>query len=41
VIERGARREAGDKDAFIDPQLLPALVARYRAAFEADLAAGR
>ena len=41
VIERGARREAGEKDAFIDPQLLPSLVAHYRAAFEADLAARR
>jgi len=41
VIERGARREAGEKNAFIDPQLLPSLVAHYRAAFETDLAAAR
>jgi metallo-beta-lactamase class B len=41
VIERGARREAGEKDAFIDPQLLPSLVAHYSAAFETELAAGR
>jgi beta-lactamase class A len=27
VIEREARREAGEKDAFIDPQVLPSLVA--------------
>ena len=41
VIERGARRAAGDPNAFIDPQLLPSLVAHFSAAFEADLAAGR
>ena len=41
VLEREARREAGEKDAFIDPQVLAALVAHYSAAFEADLAAGR
>jgi metallo-beta-lactamase class B len=41
VIEREARREAGEKDAFIDPQLLPSLVAHYGAAFETDLAAAR
>jgi len=38
VIEREARREAGEKDAFIDPQVLPSLVAHYSAAFKADLA---
>jgi len=41
VIEREARREAGEKDAFIDPQVLPALVAHFSAAFENDLAAAR
>jgi metallo-beta-lactamase class B len=41
VIERGARREAGEKDAFIDPHLLPSLVAHSSAAFETELAAGR
>jgi len=41
VIERGARREAGEKNAFIDPRLLPSLVAHYSAAFETDLAAAR
>jgi metallo-beta-lactamase class B len=41
VIERGARREAGENDAFIDPQALPSLVADFRAAFETALAAAR
>jgi len=41
VIERGARREAGEKDAFIDPRLLPSLVAHYSEAFETELAAAR
>jgi metallo-beta-lactamase class B len=41
VVEREARREAGEADAFIDPQALPSLVAESRAAFEADLAAAR
>jgi metallo-beta-lactamase class B len=38
VIEREARREAGDVDAFIDPRALPSLVAESRAAFETKLA---
>jgi metallo-beta-lactamase class B len=41
VIEHEARREAGETDAFIDPQALPSLVAQFSAAFEADLAAAR
>jgi metallo-beta-lactamase class B len=41
VIEREARRETGETDAFIDPQALPSLVARFSAAFEAALAAAR
>jgi metallo-beta-lactamase class B len=41
VIEREARREAGEADAFIDPQALPSLVADSSAAFEAALAAAR
>jgi metallo-beta-lactamase class B len=41
VIERGARREAGETDAFIDPPALPALVAHFSAAFETALAAAR
>ena len=41
VIEREARRGAGGKDAFIDPQVLPALVAHFSAAFETALAAAR
>ena len=41
VIEREARRETGEKDAFIDPQLLPSLVAHFSAAFESDLEAAR
>jgi metallo-beta-lactamase class B len=39
VIERGARREAGETNAFIDTQLLPSLVAHFSAAFETALAA--
>jgi len=39
VIEREARREAGETGAFIDPQTLPSLVAHFRAAFEAAFAA--
>jgi metallo-beta-lactamase class B len=39
VIEREARREAGETDAFIDPRLLPSLVAHFSAAFETALAA--
>lgn len=38
VIEREARHEAGERDAFIDPQALPALVAHFNTAFEAALA---
>jgi metallo-beta-lactamase class B len=41
VIEREARREAGEKDAFIDPQALPSIVAFLSAAFENALAAAR
>lgn len=41
VIERDTRREAGDVNAFIDPQLLPAIVAHFNAAFESALAASR
>jgi metallo-beta-lactamase class B len=41
VIEREARREAGETDAFIDPQALPSLVAHFSAAFEAALADAR
>ena len=41
VIERQARREAGEPDAFIDPQTLPSLVAHFSASFEAALAAAR
>jgi metallo-beta-lactamase class B len=41
VIEREARRQAGETDAFIDPQVLPALVAQFSAAFETALAAAR
>jgi glyoxylase-like metal-dependent hydrolase (beta-lactamase superfamily II) len=38
VIGRGKRRKAGDATAFVDPTLLPRIVANARAAFEADLA---
>jgi metallo-beta-lactamase class B len=41
VIEHQARREAGETDAFIDPQALPSLVAQFSAAFENALAAAR
>lgn len=41
VIARGARRRAGRVDAFVDPGLLPRMVAEQRAAFEAELAAAR
>ncbi len=41
VIEREARREAGNPDAFIDPQALPSIVAHSSAAFETALAAAR
>jgi len=41
VIEREARREAGEKDSFIDPQVLPSLVADFREAFEKSLAERR
>jgi metallo-beta-lactamase class B len=34
VIEREARREAGERDSFIDPKALPSLVADFREAFE-------
>lgn len=38
VLERGARRRAGRADAFVDPGLLPRMVAEQRAAFEGELA---
>jgi len=41
VLEREARREAGESDAFIDPQALPSLVAQSRAAFEAALSSAQ
>ncbi len=41
VLEREARREGGETDAFIDPQALPSLVAHFSAAFETALAAAR
>lgn len=41
VVERGARREAGEADAFVDPQVLPSLVAYFSAAFQTALAAAR
>ncbi|MDJ0278937.1 subclass B3 metallo-beta-lactamase [Sphingomonas sp. 2R-10] len=41
VVERGARRRAGQRDAFVDRTLLPRLVAGYRADFDRDLAAQR
>jgi metallo-beta-lactamase class B len=41
VIEREARREAGEKDSFIDPQVLPSLVADFREAFEKSVAESR
>jgi metallo-beta-lactamase class B len=41
VLGREARRAAGETDAFIDRQALPALVAHFSAAFETALAAAR
>jgi metallo-beta-lactamase class B len=41
LIEREARREAGETGAFIDPRVLPSLVAHFSAAFETALAAAR
>jgi metallo-beta-lactamase class B len=41
VIERAVRREGGDVSAFIDPQELPSLVAKFRENFETALAASR
>jgi metallo-beta-lactamase class B len=41
VIEREARRESGESDAFIDPQALPLVVAKFSGAFEAASAAAR
>jgi len=41
VLEREARREAGERDAFIDPQALPSLVAHFSMAFETALAAAQ
>ena len=41
VIEHEARREAGETDAFIDPQALSSPVAQFSAAFENALAAVR
>jgi metallo-beta-lactamase class B len=41
VLEREAKQEAGDKDAFVDTDLLPRLVANSKAAFEKDLRAAQ
>ena len=38
VIARGRRRAAGDATAFVDPALLPGIVAKAKAGFDADLA---
>ena len=38
VIARGKRLKAGDATAFVDPALLPKIVAKARTAFDADLA---
>jgi metallo-beta-lactamase class B len=38
VLEREARRKAGDADAFVDPEALPRLVEASKAAFERALA---
>lgn len=37
VFEREAKQEAGDKDAFVDPTLLPRMVEKSRIAFEKEL----
>ncbi len=41
VIEREARREAGERDSFIDPKVLPSFVADFREAFEKALSEAR
>ncbi len=41
VVERGAKKRAGQRNAFADPTLLPRLVAEYRADFDKELAAQR
>ncbi len=41
VIEREARREAGEKNAFIDPKAFQSLVADFREAFETAFSAAR
>lgn len=38
VLGRAARRDAGEKDAFIDPDLLSQIVEKSRAAFKKELA---
>jgi glyoxylase-like metal-dependent hydrolase (beta-lactamase superfamily II) len=38
VIAKGKRRQAGDTTAFVDPTLLPKIVAKAKVAFDADLA---
>jgi metallo-beta-lactamase class B len=38
VLDRAARREAGDGDAFVDPRALPRLVTASRAEFARALA---
>ncbi len=38
VIARGKRHRAGDTTAFVDPTLLPKIVAKAKVAFDADLA---
>jgi len=41
VFERKAKQEAGDKDAFVDTDLLPRLVAKSKIAFEKELKAAQ
>ncbi|RZM19809.1 MAG: subclass B3 metallo-beta-lactamase [Sphingomonas sp.] len=38
VIAKGKRRQAGDTTVFVDPTLLPKIVAKAKVAFDADLA---
>lgn len=37
VLERAARRDAGNADAFVDPAVLPTMVKDFREAFEEEL----
>jgi len=41
VFERKAKQEAGDRDAFVDTDLLPRLVAKSKTAFEKELKAAQ